>query len=293
MPNSIGVSIVTPSYNSARYIERTIQSILRQDIPKLEYIIIDGNSQDGTQDIIRRYEDQLHYWISEPDKGMYDALQKGFDKSTGEIMGWLNSDDIYGDWTLKNVVTIFETFPEVEWITSLRPLIWDLKDNVVDVNVLPGYSKRGFFQGEYSGVSRFIIQQIQQESTFWRRSLWDRAGARMDTSLRLAGDFELWSRFFQHSELIGVPIPLGGIMLHGEQMTVLNQDKRDAEERQVLERYHAKLHSPMSAWLRRNLAKAFPKRLNRFAYRLGIRQKSRNAYYDIQSSEWKLKEVYF
>src|SRR6185436_13398869 len=89
------ISIVTPSYNQGTYLEETILSVLNQKYPNLEYIIIDGGSTDNSIEIIKKYEKQLAFWCSEKDKGMYDAIQKGFSKSAGEIMGWLNSDDRY------------------------------------------------------------------------------------------------------------------------------------------------------------------------------------------------------
>ena len=89
------ISIVTPNYNGVKYLEQTIVSVLNQNYPNLEYIIIDGGSTDGSVEIIKKYESKLSYWVSEPDMGLYHAIQKGFEKSTGEIMAWINSDDMY------------------------------------------------------------------------------------------------------------------------------------------------------------------------------------------------------
>jgi glycosyltransferase involved in cell wall biosynthesis len=89
------ISIITPSFNQAQFLDATVQSILSQNYPNLEYIIIDGGSTDGSLEIIKKYEKHLHFWCSEPDAGQYDAINKGFAHSTGEIMAWLNSDDMY------------------------------------------------------------------------------------------------------------------------------------------------------------------------------------------------------
>lgn len=290
MLEKLSISLVTPAYNSVGTIERTIQSILNQKYPNLEYIIIDGNSNDGTVDIIRQYESHLSYWVSEPDKGMYDALIKGFNQSTGEIMGWLNSDDKHAAWTLKVVNRIFQEFPEIEWITSVNPAIWNADGHIVEVMQLPGFNKDAFLRGENSSASIFSIEQIQQESTFWRRSLWDRAGARMDTSLKLAGDFELWARFFQHADLIGVRNVIAGIYLHPNQMTNRFLEQRIEEEKQVIVQYGGKLHATWSAYVRKHLAPLIP---NRLAAQMGIKYPAKIVMYNDAAHKWELQTIYF
>src|SRR5665647_3247451 len=116
------ITIITPVYNRAQYLEATILSVLNQGYANLEYIIIDGGSTDGTIEIIKKYESQLAYWVSEPDQGMYYALQKGFDKASGDIMAWLNSDDMYHANSLFVVADIFSTFEDVDWIMGTPSL---------------------------------------------------------------------------------------------------------------------------------------------------------------------------
>ena len=111
------ISVVTPSYNQGRFLEETICSVLTQSYPCVEYVVIDGASSDDSVEIIRKYAGQLTYWVSETDKGQYDAINKGFARTTGEIMAWLNSDDMYTPWALTVVADIFRLFPHVEWIT--------------------------------------------------------------------------------------------------------------------------------------------------------------------------------
>src|SRR5215204_5758135 len=107
------ISIVTPSYNQAEFIEETILSVINQNYPNLEYIVIDGGSTDGSVEIIKKYEQYFSYWVSEPDKGHADALNKGFAKATGEVMAWINSDDKYFPWTFATVAEVYSQFPEV------------------------------------------------------------------------------------------------------------------------------------------------------------------------------------
>ena len=112
------ISIVTPSYNQSQFLERTILSVLNQNYPNLEYLIIDGGSTDGSVEIIRKYEKYLAYWVSEKDNGQADAINRGFQKSTGKILAWLNSDDIYLPGTLLKVSETFNKNPEVDLIFS-------------------------------------------------------------------------------------------------------------------------------------------------------------------------------
>jgi glycosyltransferase involved in cell wall biosynthesis len=190
------ISIVTPVFNQAKYLEETIQSILVQGYPNLEYIIIDGGSSDGTVDIIRKYESQLAYWISEPDKGMYDALQKGFDYSTGEIMGWLNADDIYIGKSLFVIAKVFQERSTINWITSHHAVI-DEEDRLIFVKPTRQYCKYHF----YLSSKDWQGDEIGQEQTFWKRCLWEESGSKMAKHLKLAGDYELWLRFFQTDTL--------------------------------------------------------------------------------------------
>jgi glycosyltransferase involved in cell wall biosynthesis len=203
------VTLVTPVLNAVRYIEQTIRSVVYQGYPNLEYIIVDGGSTDGTVDIIRKYEPYLSWWISEPDNGMYDAINKGFARSSGEIMGWISGTDMLHVGSLFSVGSIFRTFSEVEWITGIATNFNE-----------EGFTTRLWKLQRWSRI-RFLAganKYIQQESTFWRRSLWERAGGYVDASRKLASDFELWVRFFRHARLYSVQTLIGGWRKHPDSL---------------------------------------------------------------------------
>jgi glycosyltransferase involved in cell wall biosynthesis len=193
-------SIVTPTFNGGAYLEQTIQSVLSQDYLNLEYIIIDGGSTDDSVMIIKKYESQLAYWVSEPDRGLYDAIQKGFDQSTGDIMAWINSDDLYHPKAFFTVAEIFE-FDEVNWLQGI-PSIFDEGGRTVAVSGIKRWSKLDYYLGNF--------QWIQQESVFWKRSLWIKTGSKIDDEMKYAGDLELWLRFFRHEKLFVTSALLGG-----------------------------------------------------------------------------------
>jgi glycosyltransferase involved in cell wall biosynthesis len=195
------ISLVTPNFNGGKYLEDTILSVLDQGYPNLEYIIIDGNSTDGSIDIIKKYKDRLAYWISEPDKGMYDAIQKGFEKSTGDIMAWINSDDMYHRKSLLTVGEIFSSCSDIEWLHGASTAY---DESGRTVYCAPGrqFTKFDFYNRDY--------KWIQQESVFWRRSLWEKAGSGLNINLKYAGDFELWLRFLKHSRLHVADVLIGG-----------------------------------------------------------------------------------
>lgn len=234
------ISLVTPSFNQAHFLEATIQSVVSQHYPRLEYIIIDGGSSDGSIEVIKKYENQLHFWCSEFDNGLYDAINKGFAISTGEIMAWLNSDDLYYPWTLRTVASIFSALPQIEWLTTRTPCVWDWQGFCLRTYYTPGYSLEAFLEGRYVPWTSQTIGGIQQESTFWRRSLWEKAGGYVSTNIPLAGDFELWTRFYRHAELYGVSSLLGGFRHQHAQKSV-NQKQYVQEAQDVLERFRTQV----------------------------------------------------
>jgi hypothetical protein len=203
------ISVVVPSFNQARFLEHTLESLFQQEYSNLEPIVIDGGSTDGSVDILRRHSSKLASWRSEPDEGQAAAINKGMSRATGEIMGYLNSDDVLVPGTLTYVARIFEQNPKVDVVYGHRILI---DENGFEIGrwVLPPHDSEILSWADY----------VPQETLFWRRSIWERSGAAMDESFRFALDWELLLRF-RKTEACFARLPrfLGCFRVHGGQKT--------------------------------------------------------------------------
>ena len=276
------ISIITPVFNRVGMIEQTIRSVLGQNYPNLEYIIIDGGSTDGTVDVIRKYADNevirreddkairqengefevpashlitsspncLIKWLSEPDQGMYHAIMKGMAMATGEIVAWLNSDDMYHTNALHIVGQIFAQLPEVEWLTG-TPTLYNAEGLCVKTFPAQYWSWERFKRGDF--------RWLQQESTFFRKSLFDRVGG-LNLQYRLAADFELWCKMFQVSKLYSVNTILGGFRQHGDQLSIEGQNRYEAEVRAICQTYGmrnnircCRLNKLWNRWMKKNI----------------------------------------
>lgn len=184
------VSIITPSFNQARYLEATIQSVLTQDYPRIEYIIVDGGSTDGSVNIIKKYADRLAWWVSEKDKGQTDAINKGFASATGQILAWLNSDDTYEPGAVGKAVKYLLGHPEVGMVYADCNFINE-NGNVI--------GKFGAAQTDYRGLREGYVH-IPQQTMFFRAELWKQVGP-LDPSFYFAMDYDLWTRIAAKSAM--------------------------------------------------------------------------------------------
>ena len=259
------ISMVTVSYNQEAFIEKSILSVISQGYPNLEYIIIDGASTDRTPEIIRKYESGLAYWVSEKDKGMYDALHRGFQRTTGEIMGWLNSDDLLMPGALFTLAEIFSNNKDIDWLQG-NPCVADENGRFVFQRPQRS-SKYSFYLKDYTdGVF------IQQESTYWKRALWEKAGSRISDEYKYAGDFELWMRFFEHADLCNTTALIGAFRLREGQISSRNYKEYLAECDTIVEAALARLGPDQRVMLDRLRRERRPGIIDRVLLKAGLKK---------------------
>ena len=181
-PTNPLVSIITPSYNQAKFLEQTIRSVLAQDYQPIEFIIIDGASTDGSLEIIRRFEDRLIFWISEPDQGQADAINKGFNQARGDIVAWLNSDDLYLPGAVSQAVDALQTEPELGMVFG-DALTIDTQGRPLNLLAF----------GDWGLVELMSFRIICQPAVFMRRAVLDQTGS-LDPNYHFLLDHHLWIR---------------------------------------------------------------------------------------------------
>jgi glycosyltransferase involved in cell wall biosynthesis len=220
------ISIVTPSYNQGDFLEETINSVLSQGYPNLEYIIIDGGSKDNSINIIKKYEKYLTYWVSEKDNGQADAIRKGFNKSSGEILAWLNSDDLYTENTLNIIGEYYRDNPQVKLLYG--------DYFVMDFNGSLRLKKKIKF--DYL-MCLYAYLMIPQPSSFFTRDLYYNVGE-LDVNLDYCMDYDLFLKMGKISEknIMHIPTPFSIFRLHNDSKSVASQENFTKEIRNVRER---------------------------------------------------------
>lgn len=227
------ISIVMPSYNQAKYLEEAICSVLNQDYPNIEFIIIDGGSTDGSRQIIEKYSSFLFYWESKPDFGQAHAIAKGFSKSSGEIMAWLNSDDVYEEGVFRHVVKVFLENPHVQWAAFRCQFLDPSGNNTI------GWKK------PKEEIERcFVWNNLMQMGVFWRRSLWEKVKG-IDIDLQHSMDYDLW---FQFRELQSFPYwsedMVANFRVHPESKTSRGGEHIHKENALIQQRYSRLIDRP-------------------------------------------------
>ncbi|MDA8110380.1 MAG: glycosyltransferase family 2 protein [Betaproteobacteria bacterium] len=238
------ISIVTCSYQQARYLEQAMRSVLEQDYPALEYVVIDGGSRDGSREVIRRHAGALAYWVSEPDRGQTDALRKGFRRASGAICGWLCSDDLLLPGALRAVAAFFRARPDVA--AAYGDALW-IDD-----------SGRFLRPKREMGFSRFVLlhdhNYVPQPSMFWRRELYEAVGG-LDPAFDLAMDADLWERFSRHGRIAHIPRYLSCMRFYPEQKTRSRHHDAAREDALIRGRARRDAGSTLAARARRLAAR--------------------------------------
>jgi glycosyltransferase involved in cell wall biosynthesis len=252
------VTIVTPAFNQAAYIEETLRSVLSQDDPHIEYLVVDGGSTDGTVDIIRRYESQLAWWVSEKDLGQTDAINKGFARARGQVLAWINSDDTYEPGAVSAAVKFLQEHPTVGMVYGDCNFINEQGEVIGRFNAS---------QTSYRRIRRGY-NHIPQQTMFFRADLWKQVGP-LDPSFHFAMDYDLWTRIAARTEIRYVPQTWANFRLHTAGKTLMADDRFWPEMLRVHYRdggsffsmlvaryYIRRLIGPLWNWRRRNMLKA-------------------------------------
>jgi glycosyltransferase involved in cell wall biosynthesis len=241
------VSIITPSFNQARFLEATIRSVLSQDYPEIEYIVMDGGSTDGSREIIERYSGQLGGWVSEKDNGQTDAINKGFARAHGDVLAWLNSDDTYEPGAVRKAVKFLQAHPETGMVYGDANFINE------DGKVIGRFPSA---QTDYARLRRGYVH-VAQQASFFRAEYWRKVGP-LDPSFYFAMDYDLWVRLAQITTLTFVPQVWANFRLHGSGKTISADDRCWPEMLRVHRRLGGSWFSPIVAkyWVRKVVAPA-------------------------------------
>jgi len=224
------VSIITPSFNQGQFLEQTMYSVFKQDYPNIEYIVIDGGSTDQSLNIILQYADRLTYWVSEPDCGQANGINKGLHQAKGEIIGWLNSDDVLLPDTISRVIRQFEENPEIDVIYGRLERI-DSEGEHIPTPKLP--------KDHLVFNKKLIIGEciVNQPGSFWRRGIMERVG-HLNEELHFALDYEYWIRMaLAGANFKRIAEPVARFRISSKSKTVNQTAEMAKEQLRVLEFY--------------------------------------------------------
>jgi GT2 family glycosyltransferase len=251
------ISMVTPCFGHGRFIERTLRSVLDQRYPALEYFVQDGGSTDETISILERYSTLLAGWVSEEDAGQADAINRAFGRTSGEIMAWLNSDDLLLPGALAYVAGYFAVNPEVDVVYGNRILIDD-HDRQIGAWILPAHDDLALTLADF----------VPQETLFWRRRVWDAVGGGLDPQFAYALDWDLLLRFREvGATMVRLPRFLGAFRIHEDQKTLAEDRIGQAEMAHLRKRVHGRempvgeVSERLRPYLRRHVAHHLRQRL--------------------------------
>ena len=252
------ISIITPSYNQGQYLEQTINSVLDQKYPNLEYIIIDGGSTDNSLEIIKNHEKHLKYWISEPDKGQSHAINKGFKKATGEIIAWLNSDDVYLPDSLFLIAKLFSENPNIK-------IVYGDVINFIQNGRSYYYKVKKFKPIDF--LSRI---SIHQPGVFWKSTILDETGL-LNEDFHYAMDYDLWVRMFFNYKSLKINQALAKFRMHEYSKTTNNPPDLYNEKRIILSRFFNSINNEI--WINKMKNLKIYHNPNNIIYPLKIDQK--------------------
>lgn len=221
------VSIVTPSFNQGTFIGQTIASVLGQDYPRIEYLVVDGGSTDGTLEVLRRFGDRLG-WVSEPDRGQSDAINKGWRKTRGEVIAWLNADDLYRPGAVRKVVEFFRAHPDIDLVYGDCEFINEQGGVVGRHNTRPANG---------ADLLRSPISIIAQPATFLRRRVLQTVG-HLDETLHYMMDFEYWVRVAARHSIVYLPECLAAFRIHRGSKSVSQAARLEEERLHIYERLY-------------------------------------------------------
>lgn len=250
------ISVITPSLNQAQFLEKTIESVVSQNYPNLEYIVMDGGSTDGTLAILKKYEKKIK-WFSKKDKGQSDAINQGLKIVTGEIIAYLNTDDYYEEETLVRVAEFFKKNKNAFWVTGKCRIV-DEKDR--EVRKLVTFYKNFFLKYLRSRNLLLLINFISQPATFFRKRVFDEMGL-FDEKLVFSMDYDYWLKVWQKYELYFLNRYLASFRVHQTSKSVMSPDNQFMSEYEIAKRYTdrkillagKKIHTQLATFIYKNI----------------------------------------